>query len=158
MKLQESQSISYFFKPIFQLQAFDMSPYQIKTYFENTEYHPKYNQIDTNTKYFYEELIHRVKRHKIGKGDRGMKEAEDICLPKPPKDLKYITVEGVPGLKIPRDDEDFTSGKPERFFVAAGFIIKFGLIKKLPFEDKPFYFESEEEAIELWKKHFPTGQ
>ena len=77
-----------------------MSPYQIKTYFENTEYHPKYKQIDTNTKYFYEELIHRIKRHKIGEGDRGMKTVEEICLPKPPTELKYVTVEVVPGKVI----------------------------------------------------------
>ena len=74
-----------------------MTSDQITKYFVSTEYHPKYNQIDTNTKYFYEELIHRVKRHKIGEGDRGMKTVEEICLPKPPTDLKYITVEGVPG-------------------------------------------------------------
>ena len=77
-----------------------MTPDQITKYFVSTEYHPKYNQIDTNTKYFYEELIHRVKRHKIGEGDRGMKTVEEICLPKPPTDLKYITVEGVPGKVI----------------------------------------------------------
>ena len=77
-----------------------MTPDQITKYFVSTEYHPKYNQIDTNTKYFYEELIHRLKRHKIGEGDRGMKTVEEICLPKPPTDLKYITVEGVPGKVI----------------------------------------------------------
>ena len=64
----------------------------------------------------------------------------------------------VPGLKIPRDDEDFNSGMFERFFTAAGFFVKFGFIKMLLFDDKPFYFDSKEEAIELWKKHFPTGQ
>ena len=64
----------------------------------------------------------------------------------------------VPGLKIPRDDEDFNSGLFERFFTAAGFYVKFGFIKMLPFEDTPFYFESEKEVDELWKKHFPSGQ
>ena len=64
----------------------------------------------------------------------------------------------VPGLKIPRDDEDFNSGLFERFFTAAGFYVKFGFIKMLPFEDTPFYFESEKEVDELWKKHFPPGQ
>ena len=77
-----------------------MTPDQITKYFVSTDYHPKYNQIDTHTKYFYEELINRVKRHKIGEGDRGMKTVEEICLPKPPTDLKYITVEGVPGKVI----------------------------------------------------------
>ena len=61
------------------------------------------------------------------------------------------------GLKIPRDDEDFNSGMFERFFTAAGFFVKFGFIKTLPFEDKPFYFESEKEEIELWEKQFPPG-
>ena len=69
--------------------------------------------------------------------------------------LGYITL--VLGLKIPRDDEDFNSGMFERFFTAAGFFVKFGFIKTLPFEDKPFSFESKKEAIELWEKHFPEG-
>ena len=64
----------------------------------------------------------------------------------------------VPGLKIPLDDEDFNAGMFERFFRAAGFYVKFSFIKMLPFEDTPFYFESEKEAIELWAKHFPPGQ
>ena len=61
-------------------------------------------------------------------------------------------------MKIPRDDEDFNSGMFARFFTAAGFFVKFGFIKTLPFEDKPFYFEPEMEEIELWEKHFPPGQ
>ena len=77
-----------------------MTPDQITKYFENTEDHPKYKQIDTNTKFFYDNLIKKVKRHKIGKGDRGMKTVEEICLPKPKKELKYFTVEGVPGKVI----------------------------------------------------------
>ena len=64
----------------------------------------------------------------------------------------------VPGLKIPRDDEDFNSGMFERFFNAACFFVKFGFIRMLPFEDEPFYFESKKEAVELWEKHFPPGQ
>ena len=30
-----------------------------------------------------------------------------ICLPKPPKELKYESVDPVPGMLIPTDDEDF---------------------------------------------------
>ena len=89
-----------FLKPIFLLQAFDMTPDQMTKYFENTEDHPKYKQIDTNTKFFYDNLIKKVKEHKIGEGNRGMKTVEEICLPKPKKELKYITIEGVPGKVI----------------------------------------------------------
>ena len=77
-----------------------MTPDQMTKYFENTEDHPKYKQIDTNTKFFYDNLIKKVKEHKIGEGNRGMKTVEEICLPKPKKELKYITVEGVPGKVI----------------------------------------------------------
>ena len=86
-----------------------------------------------------------------------MKTIEEFCLPKPPKDLEYITVEGVPGLKIPTSDEDFQWQMFEEFFSTAGFSIKFGLLKMLPRQDEPVYFESEEEAVELWKKYFPPG-
>ena len=77
-----------------------MTPDQMTKYYENTEDHPKYKQIDTNTKFFYDRMIHAVKRHKIGEGDRGMKTVEEICLPKPKQKLKYVTVEGVPGKVI----------------------------------------------------------
>ena len=77
-----------------------MTPDQMTKYFENTEDHPKYKQIDTNTKFFYDKMIKGVKRHKIGEGDRGMKTVEEICLPKSKKELKYITIEGVPGKVI----------------------------------------------------------
>ena len=75
-----------------------MTPDQITKYFENTEDHPKYKQIDTNTKFFYDNLIKKVKRHKIGKGDRGMKTVEEICLPKPKKELKYFTSTTAPAI------------------------------------------------------------
>ena len=77
-----------------------MTSDEITKYFENTEDHPKYKQLDTNTKKFYEGLIHKVKRHKIGEGDRGMKTVGEICLPKPKKELTYITLEGIPGKVI----------------------------------------------------------
>ena len=63
----------------------------------------------------------------------------------------------VSGLKIPNDDEKFDSGMIERFFTGVVFGVQFIYLKKLPFEDEPFYFESEKEAIELWEKHFPPG-
>ena len=62
-----------------------------------------------------------------------------------------------PGLKIPNDDEEFdmTPDQTTKFFENTSALVNY--LKMLPFEDKPFYFESEEEAIELWKKHFPPG-
>ena len=77
-----------------------MTPDQMTKYFENTEDHPKYKQIDTNTKGFYDNMIRNLKIHKLGEGDKGMKTVEEICLPKPKKELKYITIEGVPGKVI----------------------------------------------------------
>jgi hypothetical protein len=77
-----------------------MTPDQMTKYFENTEHHPKFEQIDTNTKFFYDNLIQKVETHKKGEGNRGMKTIEEICLPKPKKELKYITVKGVPGKVI----------------------------------------------------------
>ena len=69
--------------------------------------------------------------------------------------LGYITL--VWGLKIPTDDEKFEDGMFETFFTGVVFGVQFIYLKMLPFEDEPFYFESEEEAVELWKKHFPPG-
>ena len=89
-----------FLKPIFLTQAFDMTPDQITKYFENTEDHPKFKKINNNTKFFHDNLIKKVKEHKIGEGDRGMKTVEEICLPKPKRELTYFTVEGVPGKVI----------------------------------------------------------
>ena len=63
----------------------------------------------------------------------------------------------VSGLKIPNDDEKFESGMIENFFTGIVFGVEFIYLKMLPFEDVPFYFESEEEAIELVAKHFPPG-
>ena len=63
----------------------------------------------------------------------------------------------VSGLKIPNDDEEFEAGMFERFFNGIYFGVQFIYLKMLPFEDEPFYFESEEEAVELWAKHFPPG-
>ena len=89
-----------FLKPIFLPQAFDMTPDQITKYYENTEDHPKYKQIDTNTKFFHENMVNAVRRHKKCEGDRGMKTVEEICLPKPKKELEYITIEEVQGKVI----------------------------------------------------------
>ena len=89
-----------FLKPIFLPQAFDMTPDQITKYFENTEDHPKFKKINNNTKFFHDNLIKKVKEHKIGEGDRGMKTVEEICLPKPKKELEYITIEEVQGKVI----------------------------------------------------------
>ena len=89
-----------FLKPIFVPQAFDMTPDQITKYYENTEDHPKYKQIDTNTKFFHENMVNAVRRHKKCEGDRGMKTVEEICLPKPKKELEYITIEEVQGKVI----------------------------------------------------------
>ena len=63
----------------------------------------------------------------------------------------------VSGLKIPNDDEKFESGMFDRFFTGVIFGVQLKYLKMLPFEDEPFYFESEEEALKLWEIHFPPG-
>ena len=63
----------------------------------------------------------------------------------------------VSGLKIPKDDEKFEAGMFETIYTGIVFGIDMIYLKMLPFEDVPFYFESEEEAVELWAKHFPPG-
>ena len=63
----------------------------------------------------------------------------------------------VSGLKIPKDDEKFEAGMLDNIKTTIVFGIDFIYLKMLPFEDVPFYFESEEEAVELWRKHFPPG-
>ena len=43
-------------------------------------------------------MVHYKKgEHKMGQ----------ICLPKPPQKLKYVSVDIIPGMLVPKDDEDF---------------------------------------------------
>ena len=65
-------------------------------------------------------------------------------------------VSGVPGLGIVADDEDWTDkGVLEDFGVNIQKEFTFFCAKQLPFDDEPIYFDSDEEALELVRKHFP---
>ena len=63
-------------------------------------------------------------------------------------------VTGVPGLGIVDDDEDWKD-KKTRFKQNKTFERFCLFVKQLPFNDEPTYFESDEEALAMVKKHFP---
>ena len=63
-------------------------------------------------------------------------------------------VTGVPGLGIVDDDEDWND-KNTRFKQNKGFGRFCLFVKQLPFNDEPTYFESDEEALAMVRKHFP---
>ena len=65
-------------------------------------------------------------------------------------------VSGVPGLGIVADDEDSPDqGALEEFFSNVIIDLSNFLVKLLPFGDEPIYFDSDEEALEMVRKHFP---
>ena len=89
----------------------------MKKYFDNNDDHPKFQLLDKNTKFFHNALVQRVQLHVSGeKGDKSEKTIDEICLPKPKMEVKdlYLKDMPVPGMKIPNDDEDWTSGWLER--------------------------------------------
>ena len=65
-------------------------------------------------------------------------------------------VAGVTGLGIVDDDEDWTEKSAlEEFILNSKKRLTFGFVQQLPGNDDATYFESEEEARALVKKHFP---
>ena len=63
-------------------------------------------------------------------------------------------VTGVPGLGIVDDDEDWND-KHTRFKQNEKFALLSCFVKQLPVNDEPIYFESDEEALAMVRKHFP---
>ena len=65
-------------------------------------------------------------------------------------------ITGVPGLGIVDDDEDWTDKNAlEEFVLNSKQGLTFFFAKQLAFNDEPTYFESDEEALAMVKKHFP---
>ena len=82
-----------------------------------------------------------------------------IKLPKPPKTLKYVSVDPVPGMLIPNDDEDFDDdGFLKKFLGGLSIKILFAFIKALPCSDEPSYFDNNDEYTEILQKHFVPGK
>ena len=84
-----------------------------------------------------------------------------MCLPKPKCALNFKMVSGVPGLGIVADDEDWSDkGVLEEFYLNLKKELSLSLAKQLPFRldsgrRKPIYFDSDEEALAMVRKHFP---
>lgn len=135
---------------------FNLSSDELENYFHDVDDHPKFDIIDTNTKYLHKRLVREVVLHHSPEDDGGMRTVGEICLPKPPRDdLKYKTIEAVPGLKIPDDDEDFMDqSELEKFIFEASSEIYFKFLSKLRCKDTPQYFDSKEEAKNVVDKHF----
>ena len=63
---------------------------------------------------------------------------------------------GVPGLGIVDDDEDWTDkGVLEKYYLLLKRKISLFFVKQLPFGEEPIYFNSDREALEMVRKHFP---
>ena len=68
-------------------------------------------------------------------------------------------VSGVPGLGIVDDDEDWADkGVLQDFRNNLQKEFTFFIAKQLPFNDEPIFFDSDEEAQEMVRKHFPGKQ
>ena len=82
--------------------------------------------------------------------------SDDICLPKPPRDLDFYPTP-IDGVFIPMSDEDSEvelSGW-EKFMSSAKQKMFFKFFEMLPCTEAPTYFDSVAEARALVKRHFP---
>jgi len=106
---------------------------------------PKTKFLDANTKLF-RELVSKV--NKVNKIK--VKTIENICQPKDKAKLEFFALDGIPGMQVPVDDEDWPDkGMMEKHItgIAKGTLLEF--LQRLPCSDVPTYFDSIEEGILL---------
>ena len=83
--------------------------------------------------------------------------SDEICLPKEKRELSFLELFEGCRIEVPDDDEDWESSTFRRL----GFRIRDKILDLVrnpiffPIGDEAIYFESEEEAIEMVKLHFP---
>ena len=84
--------------------------------------------------------------------------SDQICLPRDKCDLTFLEIIPGSGIKFPDDDEDWESSGFIRFFKHGFKNIMVGLLGNatfFPHGDEAAYFDSDEEASEMVKMHFP---
>lgn len=108
------------------------------------------SRVDTNTRLF-RQLVNKV--HAAHK--KKAKKMQDISLPKEKRKLEFFTLECVPGMAVPTDDEDWPDkGVMQEHFSGMATTVLLEMLKSLPIEDKPEFFGSVEEGIFLGYEEF----
>jgi hypothetical protein len=103
----------------------------------------KTRTLDNNTRCF-RELVNKVK----GANEKATKKVPDICIPKEKKELDFFKLDGVIGMGVPTDDEDWPDrGAMQQAIMGMSQEALIGLLKALPCSDELHYFDSVEEGI-----------
>lgn len=103
----------------------------------------KTRSLDNNTRCF-RELVNKVK----SANEKATKKVSAICIPQEKKKLEFYTLEGIQGMGVPLDDEDW----PDRSAMQKAIMgmtqsSLIGLLKSMPCEDEISFFDSVEEGI-----------
>ena len=146
----------------------------------NLEQHPKFTVVNAATKFAHFIIQNVIARHKNEVEDFGFQtvgkvkeniyhfvqhdtysqihSSDEICLPKEKCELSFLELVPGCGIEVPDDDEDWESSPFNRLFqhgLGDAVLKALGTATLFPVGDEPIYFDSEEEANDLVKLHFP---
>mmetsp|Transcript_47343 Transcript_47343/g.124966 ORF Transcript_47343/g.124966 Transcript_47343/m.124966 type:complete len:561 (-) Transcript_47343:14-1696(-) len=128
-----------------------LPPEKIRQLAEQVLHGSKTNLVDLFTKLFYLLVVVNVKSRKVN-----YKSVEDIGQPLPPKKLSYWHPDGIPCCRMPVDDEDWDPRLLEKVFGNIGLDALLALVKQLPNEDKPIWFDSLAEGAMTFQLEFAS--
>ena len=132
--------------------------------------------INAATRFAYKIVCKAITDHKSGVEDFGLKSigyagnchrqacaikscfSDQICLPKDKCELTYSEIVPGSGIEVPDDDEDWESSAFKRLFTHGFKKVIVGLLGNatfFPHGDDANYFDSDEDASEMVKMHFP---